>query len=213
MRNGQTAVVIKTGATGIIENVESKSNGTWVTVDGKKYRDSAITVDWSKGLGQTDDGIEYGEQDLTGVVDDATEALIQQIGIAAGLIDNSEDDLSTDDEIEADGTQRVVYDGAFRIEGPAENLPPTCLCGCRAVVAKGSVYLQGHDQRHKGILIRSAVAGDESALDLLVMKGWRSRSDILARREDAAVKAAKASQPKPVKASKTKPERAMVVAS
>lgn len=57
-----------------------------------------------------------------------------------------------------------------------------CQCGCGEEVAKGRIYLQGHDQRHKGMLIRAAISGNDEAMKTLIQKGWRERDYILERR-------------------------------
>jgi hypothetical protein len=64
-----------------------------------------------------------------------------------------------------------------------------CHCGCGYETLKGRIYLQGHDQRHKGILIkRATVYGDETAAEELIRKGWRDRAFIQARRTEEVAK-------------------------
>lgn len=64
-----------------------------------------------------------------------------------------------------------------------------CECGCGLETLKGRIYLQGHDQRHKGILIREAtIYGDDFAAELLIRKGWRDRAFIESRRAEETAK-------------------------
>lgn len=67
-------------------------------------------------------------------------------------------------------------------ETQPESASMYCQCGCGEPVAKGRIYEQGHDQRHKGILMRAAIAGDDDAMRTLVRKGWRTREYVIARR-------------------------------
>ena len=62
----------------------------------------------------------------------------------------------------------------MRLHTP-EPLPP-CGCGCGLeVLKKTRSYRQGHDARHKGILIRRVRdMADAEAAQLLVAKGWRT---------------------------------------
>lgn len=53
-----------------------------------------------------------------------------------------------------------------------------CQCGCGLSVKEGRSYKQGHDQRHKGNLIRRAKAGSTAAGELLIKKGWKTPSEI-----------------------------------
>ena len=84
------------------------------------------------------------------------------------------------------------------VEGAAEQVAPVaekpvrlCACGCEIpIVAKRSIYRQGHDQRHKGLLLNTIARdpfGDdgEAAADLLVAKGWKTREEIEIRRVQA----------------------------
>lgn len=80
-------------------------------------------------------------------------------------------------------------------EAPAEEPiaeQTRCECGCGEATAKRRVFRQGHDQRHKGNLLRLAVAGSDAALAELVQRSWRTEADVLGRRADAEAKAAKA---------------------
>lgn len=170
MRVGQLATVTGTEISGAIEAIEDKKNGTWVTIGGKKFRDSKVVCD-------------YSTPDTEPVAD--------------------EEDFITDEEVIANGGTVVYFDG-LRIEGEGEIVKPlVCQCGCGMATAKGSIYCQGHDQRHKGQLIRAAVDGDDSAIDILVRKGWRTREDILARRAAIVAKAKRQEEAK----KKIKPNR------
>ncbi len=64
---------------------------------------------------------------------------------------------------------------------------PLCGCGCgNSVLKKSRTYLQGHDQRHKGILIRRVrEMADADAGRTLVQKGWKGRTEVEAMLADA----------------------------
>ncbi len=64
---------------------------------------------------------------------------------------------------------------------------PMCSCGCGVQVRRKSrTYLQGHDQRHKGILLRRVrEVADADAGRTLVQKGWKGRTEIEAMLADA----------------------------
>lgn len=67
-----------------------------------------------------------------------------------------------------------------------EPLPP-CGCGCgQSVLRKKSTYRQGHDARHRGILIRRVrEIADAEAAQLLIAKGWRTQTEADAELERA----------------------------
>lgn len=48
--------------------------------------------------------------------------------------------------------------------------PTLCECGCGEMAVRK--FRQGHDQRHKGNLLRAARAGNEAALAELEQRGW-----------------------------------------
>lgn len=57
---------------------------------------------------------------------------------------------------------------------------PKCGCGCGAQVQKkGRLYLQGHDMKHKSVLLRRVrEMADADAGRTLVQKGWKERADM-----------------------------------
>lgn len=60
-------------------------------------------------------------------------------------------------------------------EGETEDIfePNTCACGCGGVPrGKNSLYLQGHDAKHKSKLKQAMENGDEGARKILEEKGW-----------------------------------------
>lgn len=61
-----------------------------------------------------------------------------------------------------------------------------CACGCgQMVLREDRTYRQGHDQRHKGNLLRDWTrSGNESAANTLVRLGWYGRTELHERRED-----------------------------
>lgn len=68
---------------------------------------------------------------------------------------------------------------------------PKCQCGCGKEVLKNNrSYLQGHDQRHRGILLRLSDRGDEESSELLVRKGWYSGLELITRQVEYADKQA-----------------------
>ena len=64
---------------------------------------------------------------------------------------------------------------------------PKCACGCGlSVLRRKSTYRQGHDARHKGILIRRVrEMADVEAAQLLVAKVWRTQTEAEAMLEKA----------------------------
>lgn len=69
---------------------------------------------------------------------------------------------------------------------------PLCGCGCgNSVLRKSRTYLQGHDQRHRGQLLRAFDKGDAGAGDELVKRGWKSDAELADRKLVAEEKAAR----------------------
>lgn len=70
-----------------------------------------------------------------------------------------------------------------------EQIFKRCGCGCDRIIGKASKYATGHDQVHKGALLRTFDAGDMAAGELLVEKGWRTPEELQARKAKAEAKA------------------------
>lgn len=65
-----------------------------------------------------------------------------------------------------------------------------CACGCGVAVNPGRTYRQGHDARHKCMLLRAAINdGDADAAKLLVKRGWYTNAVLKERRAAAEAKA------------------------
>lgn len=58
-----------------------------------------------------------------------------------------------------------------------------CACGCgEAITAKRSIYRQGHDQRHKGLLLTAVdKEANAEAGAFLVAKGWKTPEEVAIR--------------------------------
>ena len=54
----------------------------------------------------------------------------------------------------------------------------TCGCGCGREVKSGRSFVQGHDQAHKGNLLKAAAAGDEEAYVELLNRSWKTEEQI-----------------------------------
>jgi hypothetical protein len=81
----------------------------------------------------------------------------------------------------ADGLtqEQVNYENPEVVIG--ETAPAMCQCGCGQVLAKKSSFRQGHDQRHRGNLLRRLERGDVDAGEELVRRNWCSRSEATVR--------------------------------
>lgn len=64
-----------------------------------------------------------------------------------------------------------------------------CLCGCGQEV--NNEYKQGHDARHKGMLLRAFDSGTAEAGEQLVKRGWYSKNELRQRRDKLETTAAK----------------------
>lgn len=77
------------------------------------------------------------------------------------------------------------------------NTTPKCACGCGDTIAKGKVWLPGHDARAKGRAARAAVAGDGGkAIAALPSPALRSAAEGLAAKwtAEATAKATRAAE-------------------
>lgn len=54
-----------------------------------------------------------------------------------------------------------------------------CQCGCGLFASKGKMFRPGHDQRHKGNLIRAMQEGSVEAEQELIKRRWRTENEIL----------------------------------
>lgn len=74
-----------------------------------------------------------------------------------------------------------------------------CACGCGRPTTK--TWAMGHDQLHKGVLLRAFDAGSIEAREELVERGWRTADELFrrqtAREDKAAAKAARAKKASP----------------
>jgi|GEM_PF-6876111 len=75
-----------------------------------------------------------------------------------------------------------------------------CECGCGVVVTKR--FAMGHDQRHKGALLRAFDGGNSEAGDELVERGWRTANELEERRAKAETKAQMLAEREAAKAEK-----------
>lgn len=57
--------------------------------------------------------------------------------------------------------------------------PKPCQCHCGELANPGRMFLPGHDQRHKGNLIRAMQGGSEQAEAELRLRKWRTENEIL----------------------------------
>jgi hypothetical protein len=60
-----------------------------------------------------------------------------------------------------------------------------CECGCGVIVNPKRHFAPGHDQRHKGVLLRKFDGGDTAAAVELTERGWRSEAELAKRRATA----------------------------
>lgn len=60
-----------------------------------------------------------------------------------------------------------------------------CECGCAVIVNPKRHFAPGHDQRHKGVLLRKFDEGDTAAAAELIERGWRSEPELAERRANA----------------------------
>lgn len=58
-----------------------------------------------------------------------------------------------------------------------------CECGCSLIVNPKRHFAPGHDQRHKGVLLRRFDEGDTAAAVELTERGWRSEAELADRKE------------------------------
>lgn len=119
------------------------------------------------------------ERDLATKIDDATFEFTgdQDVKITFGA--RQMETLRSMIERLDDGTEQPVETTEDAIDALVEvAMQPVCSCGCGEPVAKGRTYKAGHDQRHKGILLQQAAAGNGEAAALLIAKGWRTMEQI-----------------------------------
>ena len=76
------------------------------------------------------------------------------------------------------GNQHVMEDLLQGLDtpDPFDNFVK-CADGCGAPVKGKSTYLPGHDARHKSMLIKNSLAGDQTATQMLQDKGWQKFLD------------------------------------
>lgn len=60
-----------------------------------------------------------------------------------------------------------------------------CECGCSLIVNPKRHFAPGHDQRHKGVLLRKFDEGDTAAAAELIERGWRSEVELAERKATA----------------------------
>ena len=99
-----------------------------------------------------------------------------------------------------------------REDEPSEQEFKRCECGCDQIVNSKRHFAPGHDQRHRGNLLRRFDSGDERAAVELVERGWRSNDELQERADKrekiAQEKAERASNRDKVKAVEAaKPKR------
>jgi hypothetical protein len=70
-----------------------------------------------------------------------------------------------------------------RKDEPTEQEFKRCACGCSLIVNPKRHFAPGHDQRHKGNLLRRFDGGDESAAVELMERGWKTNDELEARAE------------------------------
>lgn len=172
-----------------------------------KQYESGETVNVVRGRDKGKRGVVANMDETTGEVTIIDENTEREITVANGTLvrvslkkeaqekavaeivaakEPEEEDLVSDEEIRASGGT-VRYVGGLRIEGgertPAANVK-LCECGCGRVTNRLSAtkfrqFRSGHDQTHKGNLIRAMQAGSEDAKTELLTRKWRNENDIL----------------------------------
>lgn len=100
-------------------------------------------------------------------------------GIASGLCQTCRDEQAEADmQADVDLVMNGTGSGPKPERTEAEPLPLcSCLCGSR-VRYPGRMFLQGHDQRHKGNLLRAVGRLDQNAAYELVKRSWKSADEV-----------------------------------
>lgn len=82
----------------------------------------------------------------------------------------------------------AVASVASPVEEAEERL---CLCGCGLPVSPKREFRPGHDQRLRGVWLRSHDAGNREATEALLKRGWATEDSLAERAAKAAKKATK----------------------